>query len=210
MPFAAGRLTPDPLGEKYYDISPYAYCAGDPVNAIDDGGLDIAGILDQSGVADGINAALQFSTGDYKGGILSSFAVIPAFGDLAKIGKLGSDIAILNKAISDVGGSPVVYKSFTKRNFRENLVRATGMNPKEMDAHHSIPKANRFQKYYDQAGININKPKYGTWIELHTHRSTARKYNDDWDVFFENTPNASKEEIENYAKKLMKSFYGEE
>ena len=106
-------LTPDPLGEKYYDISPYAYCAGDPVNAIDDGGLDIvvkgrnassiifrtsidkefnlpfvdfrgnyqlegkevlsaaldiAGILDQSGVADGINAALQFSTGITKVG----------------------------------------------------------------------------------------------------------------------------------------------
>nr|MCR5246038.1 hypothetical protein [Bacteroidales bacterium] len=34
-------LTPDPLGEKYYELSPYAYCAGDPVNAIDDGGLDI-------------------------------------------------------------------------------------------------------------------------------------------------------------------------
>ncbi len=28
VPFSAGRLTPDPLGEKYYELSPYAYCAG--------------------------------------------------------------------------------------------------------------------------------------------------------------------------------------
>ena len=28
-------LVPDPLSEKYYDVSPYAYCAGDPVNLVD-------------------------------------------------------------------------------------------------------------------------------------------------------------------------------
>ena len=28
-------LVPDPLGEKYYDVSPYAYCAGNPVNLVD-------------------------------------------------------------------------------------------------------------------------------------------------------------------------------
>ena len=33
---AYGRFTTmDPLGEKYYHISPYAYCAGDPVNYVD-------------------------------------------------------------------------------------------------------------------------------------------------------------------------------
>ncbi|MBR3074703.1 MAG: hypothetical protein IKH11_02965, partial [Bacteroidales bacterium] len=33
-------LAPDPLSEKYYDVSPYAYCAGDPVNCVDDNGED--------------------------------------------------------------------------------------------------------------------------------------------------------------------------
>jgi RHS repeat-associated protein len=27
--------TPDPLAEKYYSISPYAYCGNNPVNRID-------------------------------------------------------------------------------------------------------------------------------------------------------------------------------
>ena len=30
----------DPLAEKYYNISPYAYCAGDPVNMVDPDGKD--------------------------------------------------------------------------------------------------------------------------------------------------------------------------
>ena len=31
-------LVPDPMGEKYYDVSPYAYCAGSPVNLVDSDG----------------------------------------------------------------------------------------------------------------------------------------------------------------------------
>jgi RHS repeat-associated protein len=33
--------TQDPLAEKYYSISPYAYCAGNPINAIDEKGKAI-------------------------------------------------------------------------------------------------------------------------------------------------------------------------
>jgi RHS repeat-associated protein len=37
---AIGRFTTvDPLAEKYYSISPYAYCAGNPVNRIDPTGM---------------------------------------------------------------------------------------------------------------------------------------------------------------------------
>ena len=31
-------MVPDPMGEAYYDISPYVYCAGDPVNLVDPDG----------------------------------------------------------------------------------------------------------------------------------------------------------------------------
>ena len=34
-------MTPDPLGEKYPAVNPYAYCAGDPVNYVDPTGMDI-------------------------------------------------------------------------------------------------------------------------------------------------------------------------
>ena len=45
-------LVPDPLSEKYYDVSPYAYCAGDPVNAVDVDGF--------SWVVGGVNAGVDF------------------------------------------------------------------------------------------------------------------------------------------------------
>ena len=32
-------LVPDPLSEQYYDVSPYAYCAGEPVNLVDEVGM---------------------------------------------------------------------------------------------------------------------------------------------------------------------------
>ena len=38
--------TMDPMAEKYYDISPYVYCAGNPVNAIDINGEDGVKIVD--------------------------------------------------------------------------------------------------------------------------------------------------------------------
>ncbi|MBR5653417.1 MAG: hypothetical protein IKX22_04985, partial [Prevotella sp.] len=41
-PVVGGRFTTmDPLCEKYYSVSPYAYCGGDPVNAVDPDGKDI-------------------------------------------------------------------------------------------------------------------------------------------------------------------------
>ena len=39
-PRTAAWLSQDPLSEKYYSISPYAYCAGNPVNLVDLDGMD--------------------------------------------------------------------------------------------------------------------------------------------------------------------------
>ena len=39
-PRTAAWLSQDPLSEKYYSISPYAYCAGNPVNLVDHDGMD--------------------------------------------------------------------------------------------------------------------------------------------------------------------------
>lgn len=40
-PAIPGFTTPDPLAEKYRDISPYVYCAADPINLIDPSGMTI-------------------------------------------------------------------------------------------------------------------------------------------------------------------------
>ena len=40
-PFTCRWTTRDPMAGKYHSLSPYNYCAGNPVRFIDDGGLDI-------------------------------------------------------------------------------------------------------------------------------------------------------------------------
>lgn len=48
-PIAARWDRMDPLCEKYYNVSPYAYCSGNPVNAIDKGGKDITFLIASKG-----------------------------------------------------------------------------------------------------------------------------------------------------------------
>ena len=61
--------------------------------------LDIAGIFDPSGVADGLNAVLQWDNGDVSGAVISAAGLFPYVGDLAKVGKVKKDIGVINNAI---------------------------------------------------------------------------------------------------------------
>lgn len=58
------------------------------------------------------------------------------------------------------------------------------------------------------AGIDINNPKYGRWLNAHDHLSKAREYNDAWEAFFLTTKNPSVQQIEEFANKVMHDIYG--
>lgn len=47
--FSSRFLTIDPLAEKYYNISPYAFCANNPIKFVDPNGMDIYRYDDKSG-----------------------------------------------------------------------------------------------------------------------------------------------------------------
>ena len=81
--------------------------------------LDIAGIFDPSGVADGLNAALQWNNGDVSGAFISAAGLVPYFGDIAKAGKVKKDLGVINNAIeaANKGKKELVYVG-TKENRR--------------------------------------------------------------------------------------------
>ena len=60
---AVGRFTTvDPLAEKYYGISPYVYCAGNPVRFIDPDGRQITGGIPSKQKKDGVWTTAQSTT----------------------------------------------------------------------------------------------------------------------------------------------------
>jgi RHS repeat-associated protein len=58
--------TPDPLAEKHYSISPYAYCANNPVNAIDPTGEDYIIYIDLETKRITVTATYYAATQDLK------------------------------------------------------------------------------------------------------------------------------------------------
>ena len=66
-------VSPDPLGEEYRSVSPYAYCAGNPVDFVDPDGMDYY-MFDSNGKyqekiqAEGTHRILIHSTGTLESG----------------------------------------------------------------------------------------------------------------------------------------------
>jgi len=61
-------------------------------------GLDIVGVFDPTGIADGVAAKIAWDNGDYWGATISGVSVLPA-GDILKVGKIGKDVKTINNAI---------------------------------------------------------------------------------------------------------------
>ena len=60
--------------------------------------LDVAGIFDQTGFSDALNASIQWSEGQHFDALMSGLSVIPAVGDLAKLTRAKKDAEILGIA----------------------------------------------------------------------------------------------------------------
>jgi RHS repeat-associated protein len=72
-------------------------------------GLDLAGIADPTGIADGINAGLSLKNGDWLGAGISALGIIP-FGDLAKVGKVEKDVKVIKDAVDEVKSAKQLLK----------------------------------------------------------------------------------------------------
>ena len=167
-------LSVDPMSDKYPSLSPYVYCANNPIKLVDPNGeefvmnddivirgannssvtiktdlidievnvtslgidfggnysisgnevlsaaLDLAGIIDPSGIADGVNMVLQAKDGEFGGAFLSAIGLIPYVGDLAKSGKICKDIKILKKNIEQLKApSPGLGNPFKNKSLKE-------------------------------------------------------------------------------------------
>ena len=93
--------------------------------------LDLVGIVDPSGVADGLNASLQAKNGDWGGTLISAAGLVPYVGDIAKVGKISKDVKIIKTAINSTK-APKSLSTLRKQAVRDawkaeqQLVKKTG------------------------------------------------------------------------------------
>jgi hypothetical protein len=132
------------------------------------------------------------------------FVVVVAMGPGPKVVRAPVPGPGVNPALPAARVVATKYKPYTERNFRENLIRFTGHEPKGAHAHHVLPikHADKFAA----KGINIHDPRYGTWWQGSEHLSAAKAYNDQWEMFFSRPKPPSMDEILEFARKLAKDY----
>ena len=231
-PDLARWTTPDPLAEKYPGISPYVYCNSNPVNFVDPDGMawgkvgkvakkvyktvkagnkvSVKGILKSEwlDIVDNAHTIIDSDASLFEKGV-AVFDLATGFGDEVKwfAKTVGVSDAIVDGARVIDG---IKFKSFTERNFRDNLMRLTGETPDaSKHAHHIFPKG---VKNFSKTEINPNDPHFGIWLDADVHLGEGRaiEYNKAWEKFFEVNQRPTTDQLFDQARKLMKEIYGTE
>jgi len=73
--------------------------------------MDAIGVVDPTGIVDGLNAIIYAARGQYANAAIAAIAIVPYVGDLAKVGKYGSKIAKYEK-LADGFGTRAFIKEF--------------------------------------------------------------------------------------------------
>lgn len=129
-------------------------------------GLDIVGIVDPTGVADGLAASIEAKNGNWGNAILSGMGVIPYIGDVGKVGKIGKHVKTIENAI-DATKNRVKLRKNTVKQIKENA-------PKTKDGRYIDP--NTLQPIDGPYDIGH---KYGqewrTRKKMHQEKGSTRK-----------------------------------
>ena len=124
--------------------------------------LDIVGIFDPSGIADGLNAALQAKNGEYFDAAISVVGLIPFVGDAAKAGKVGKDVKIINNAIDAVKSGKKEVSTLHRPYIRKSTKDAVPELPKGADGRYIDPRD--WQPFDGKPDLG-HKPGHEFWRE---------------------------------------------
>ena len=206
-------------GQGFAGCNMFAYCNNNPVN-----GADPSGMESLTGVWAGGMSWLPLIDGPIPVGDIIYLVGLGCCGITDYVNYVGADniaFALANypnqiyDCINSFGGSSPAnpppngpdFREFTSRNYRYNLQQYTGQNGKGMQAHHVLPQ--EFRDLFQRANINIDNPRYGSWVNSAQHQGMSYEYNQDWRAFFEEFTNAtgpSVPQIEAFARELAGKY----
>lgn len=193
----------DPLCEKYYPISPYAYCLNNPLINKDPDGRVVETAWDVANVVmDVASCAKNIATGNYVSAAVDAGALIVDAAATILPGVPGGAGA----ALKVVRGGEKVVKA-TKNTYRRALQQATGKIGKGFEAHHTIPQ--KYRNYFEKIGINIDKPGNVVWRESKGHQKQSNSLTNEWTRFmYEHKGKPTKEQIYKFRDEMEKKYFG--
>jgi RHS repeat-associated protein len=198
--------TLDPLCEKYYSISPYVYCANNPLNLVDRDGRWVESAWDFFNVAlDVTSFTDNVKKGNVKDAIIDAGATIidVAAAALPVVpGGVGATLKASRSAesVSKVSKGEKVVKTVTqipkatKNNYRKVLQQTTGKKGVGYQAHHTLPQ--KYREYFEKLGINIDEPGNVVWRESKSHQKKSAQATKEWDKVMKSPPKTKQEALE--------------
>ena len=132
---------------------------------------------------------------------MASDVIHPSFKGMRKV--VGEGAASSDELASSLG-----VAAFTESNYRNSLIRFTGIGEdaaSRFEAHHILPK--EFEERFVEQGIEtIHDPRLLVWVDPDVHRSWSKAYGDAWVDFFEQAPNPTRLQILEEARELAEGF----
>ena len=193
----------DPLADKFPNISPYAFCAWNPIKYVDPDGRIYESFWDAAWIAwDGASflyntiagnaqeAAMDAASFTADGAALLVPGMPAVAGPARTSAKLAPKIA---EATPKVAKAMEKVITATKNTYRQVLQKFTGKLGKGYEAHHTLPQKHRNR--FEKLGINIDDPEHVVWRKSEGHRAKSAEHTKAWDEFFENNPTPTKEQV---------------
>ena len=188
--------SPDPLLDKYPEISSYAYCHWNPVKYVDPNGKWVETAWDVANVVMGVESFVSnIHQGNVAGAVVDGVGVVlDAVATVLPVAPGGAGTAIKTLRAADKVSSVIPKTRIaTKNNYRRALQDATGKIGKGYEAHHTLPQ--KYRKEFEKLGINIDEPGNVVWRKAEVHRTGNTEHAKEWKKFFKKNPHPTKEQV---------------
>lgn len=76
-------------------------------------------------------------------------------------------------------------------------------------AHHILPVKEGLARKFEEAGLNINDPRFGAWVDRTKHGQISDAFEKDWEQFFRSFEDRSEptvEEVLSEARRLAEKY----
>ncbi len=225
-------LALDPAASKYPGLSPYAYCANNPLKNVDPTGgspfLAIAGVA-----AAIVNTALDVvdvcavaqSMADYDTNpstenaiwlgidILGALPVVHGAGLIRHSDDILSDAKNLLRA-TDAGADAarITERGAAAANKVQQWAARATKGAAGTDSHHMLPQSKKLKDYFQRAGLDIEAFKVDLPTDSHRFKSagglhtTAQNWNKQWEEFFSANPDATAEQIMEQLESMVETL----